>query len=307
MPVMALAAVLVALNVAWVPALLVGAILAPTDPILGRSVVTGVLARRNLPARLRNLLLAESGANDGLAFPLVMLPLAIGYRNEGLLHWFAQVLLYQVVVATFAGAALGLLAGRAMTWAENRRLLDDAHFLVFSVALSLFALGLARLVDLDGVLMVFVTGLALARGCRSERLRRQRAVQDSLNEVLIAALFLLFGMLAPWQEWMRLGWSAVALVIGVLLLRRLPWLVLLAPDVSLLDGRREGALAGWFGPIGVGAVFYAALAERAGVAPVVWNASTLMVAASVVAYAVTLPALVNWYGRSTAARIAHAT
>jgi NhaP-type Na+/H+ or K+/H+ antiporter len=236
-----------------------------------------------------------------------MLPLVIGYRDDGLSHWFVHVLLYQVVGATLAGAALGLIAGRAVSWAEDRHLLDDSHFLVFSVALSLFALGLGRLGGLDGLLMVFVTGLGLARGCRTERLRRQREVQDAVNELMIVGIFVLLGMLAPWHEWARLGWSGLALVLGVLFLRRLPWLVLLTRDVPDLHDMREGALAGWLGPIGVGAVFYAALAEREAAVPDLWNASTLVVAASVAAYAATSAALVTRYGRSVRARDAQVT
>lgn len=93
MPLMALAAAAVdhlVLGAPWALAWPVGSIVAPTDPILGRAIVAGQLAKRNLPQRLRDLLLAESGANDGLAFPLVMLPLTIGYAGRTWGDWLVN-------------------------------------------------------------------------------------------------------------------------------------------------------------------------------------------------------------------------
>lgn len=295
MPVMTLAAALVvhaSIEVDWRVAFLVGAILAPTDPVLSRSVVSGDLARRALPERTRNLLLAESGANDGAAYPLVMLPLLVG-SAESVSEWLHRVLVVQVAGAIVAGALLGSLAGRLIVWAENRKLIDDPHFLIFSVALSLCALGLGRLLDVDALLMVFVTGLALAHGCRAGRLRRQRRVQDAVNEVAIAAVFLLFGMVAPWAQWISLGLPAAWLVVGLLMLRRLPSVLLLAPAVPAIRGLREAALVGWFGPIGVGALFYAALAQRHLPGADVFVVPSLLVAASIVAFAATTAPIVG--------------
>ncbi len=71
----------------WV-AMLVGAVITPTDPVIATSIATGKVAEQNLPTRLRNLLSAESGANDGLGYPFVLLPILILTRSpqEAVVH-----------------------------------------------------------------------------------------------------------------------------------------------------------------------------------------------------------------------------
>ncbi|TWH16114.1 NhaP-type Na+/H+ and K+/H+ antiporters, partial [Rhodococcus rhodochrous J45] len=88
-------------------ALLFGAAICPTDPVLASSVVTGDLAERDLPARDRQLLSLESGANDGLALPLVVAAIAVA----GPLSAGAAVSesLWQVLGALVAGALLGAI------------------------------------------------------------------------------------------------------------------------------------------------------------------------------------------------------
>ncbi len=287
------------LGLAWTPALLVGAIAAPTDPIVGRSVVTGDIARRNLPERLRNALLCESGANDGAAFPLVLLPLVIGYGDGGWTRWLVHVLLWQVGGAIVAGALLGFAAGRALRWAEKRRLVDGPHFLSLSIALSLLALGGVKLLDMDGLLAVFVAGLAFARGCRTEHLERQREVQDAVNELAMVAIFVLFGMLAPWPQWLALGWPAVAMLAGVFALRRLPWVFLLQRAIPAIGRPSEAGVAGWLGPVGVGAIFYGTYSLRRAGEEAAWGIPSLIVAASVVVYALSAAPLARHHGRAT--------
>ena len=80
MPVMWLASstlVYLVLGVPLLLALLIGAVLTPTDPVLSDSIVTGRLANETVPGRLRHAISAESGANDGLALLLMMLPVAL--------------------------------------------------------------------------------------------------------------------------------------------------------------------------------------------------------------------------------------
>jgi NhaP-type Na+/H+ or K+/H+ antiporter len=89
----------------WV-ALLIGAVVTPTDPVVASSIVTGDLAEENIPGHVRHILSAESGSNDGLAFPLVMLPILFLTRPEGALtHWLTYTLLWEVLAAVLIGAA----------------------------------------------------------------------------------------------------------------------------------------------------------------------------------------------------------
>jgi NhaP-type Na+/H+ or K+/H+ antiporter len=81
---------------------------------------------------------------------------------------------------------------------------------------------------------------------------------------------------------------------GVLLLRRPPVVLLLAPWLPDVRGWREALVAGWFGPVAVAATYYAALAAHRLGETVVWDAVTLVVAASVVVHGVTAVPLTRW-------------
>jgi NhaP-type Na+/H+ or K+/H+ antiporter len=94
------------------------------------------------------------------------------------------------------------------------------------------------------------------------------------------------GLVLPWAAWAELGWGGAALVVTILLLRRLPVVWLLRRPLRL--GRPDAAFLGWFGPIGVSALFYLALeAERLEIDPVVLVAGSLVVVASTVVHGTT--------------------
>src|SRR5215210_8665691 len=92
----------------WV-AVLIGAIVTPTDPVVASSIVAGGVAERNLPAKLRHAISAESGYNDGLALPFVVLPVLVLTEppGEAVGHWVTHTVLLEIV----AGAALAALMG----------------------------------------------------------------------------------------------------------------------------------------------------------------------------------------------------
>ena len=251
----------------------------PTDPVLASSVVTGKPAEEHLPLRMRQVLSAESGANDGLALPLVLLGIAL-VAGHSLGH-AALDGLYQVVV----GIAVGLVAGRAMSYAASRSDVDRGSWLVFTLVLAVAVLGIARVLEADGVLAVFVAGLAYNYTVGEDQVGPQDTIDEAVNRYLVIPLFLLLGVELPWSEWAVLGWGAVVLPVAVLLLRRPPVLLALARPLGLR--LRDAAFLGWFGPIGVSALFYVTLSEEEGVTdPRLWAVVSLVVAASTVAHGV---------------------
>jgi NhaP-type Na+/H+ or K+/H+ antiporter len=125
MPLMWLASSAVAFVVLGLPvlyALLIGAALAPTDPVLSDSIVTGKVADEAVPQRMRDAISAESGANDGLAVLLVMLPVLLLEQQPGpaAVHWLEEVLIYQVLAERFGSRATGDGAGRFSRRLANR-------------------------------------------------------------------------------------------------------------------------------------------------------------------------------------------
>jgi sodium/hydrogen antiporter len=273
------------LGLAPATALLLGTALAPTDPVLASSVVTGEPAERDIAARTRRLLSIESGANDGLTLPLVLAALAAaGAIAPGTAVWES---LWQVGAAIGLGIALGWLGGRALRAGEEHGATEPTPVLFFTILLALGVLGVASLARADAVLAVFVTGLAFNLVSTGPERAGSLSIDEGVNRFLVLPLFLLFGAALPWSAWADLGWPGLLLVVGVLLLRRLPVLLGLRRPLRL---RWADALyLGWFGPIGVAALFYLTLeADRMTLDPVVIAAGSLLVAASTVAHGLTV-------------------
>ncbi len=282
----------------WV-ALLVGAVVTPTDPVVGSAVVTGSLAERNLPARLRHLISAESGMNDGLAYPLVLLPVLVLTQPDAAAWatWATRVLLWEVGAALGLGLAIGWAAGKALEWAEAHDLIERPSYLAFTLALALFTLGAVKLLGSDGILAVFAAGLALDTVVTTDERRAEERIAEAFDRFFSLPIFALFGMALPWAAWAEMGWRAVALAGAVLLLRRLPVVLALAPWVRPLQFRRDALFAGWFGPVGVAALFYASFALRETGVEEVWTLGSLLVAASVLVHGGTSTVFTRLYGR----------
>jgi NhaP-type Na+/H+ or K+/H+ antiporter len=265
-------------------AALLGAALCPTDPVLASPVVTGAPAEEDLPARDRQLLSLESGANDGLALPLVLVAVALA----GPLSTGRAVLesLWQVAGAVVVGAALGWLGGRALRAGEEHGSTDHGPLALFTVVLAFAVLGLSGIIEVDGVLAVFVCGLAFNLVASGSDRTTDAPIDEAINRFLVIPLFIAVGAALPWSAWADLGWQGPALAVAVLLLRRLPVLLLLRRPLQL--GVPDAVHLGWFGPIGVSALFYLAMeAERLGADATVLAAGTLVVAVSTLVHGVT--------------------
>ncbi len=281
-------------------AVLIGSCIAPTDPVLASSVVTGAPAEQHLPARTRQLLSEESGTNDGLGLPFVLVGIALltsqtvgGALLDGL---------YQVGMGVLVGAALGALGGRAMTYAQRHTDVDRGSSLIFTLVLAIAVLGAARVLDADGVLSVFVAGLAYNGLVAEDEVGPQNTIDEGVNRYVVLPLFLLLGVELPWSDWGALGWGVLVFPVAVLLLRRLPVLLALARPLGLR--LRDAVFLGWFGPIGVSALFYLTFSREEGVSdPRLWAVGSLMVAVSTVVHGVTA-APGRWLYRAAADRSA---
>ncbi|MGY1755034.1 cation:proton antiporter domain-containing protein [Blastococcus sp. SYSU D01042] len=265
-------------------AALLGAALSPTDPVLASSVVTGEPAEEDLPARDRQILSLESGANDGLALPLVLLAIAVA----GPLTTGAAVLesSWQVAGAVVVGTLLGWLGGRALRAGEEHGSTDHGPLALFTVVLAFTVLGLSGVLHVDGILAVFVCGLAFNLVATGSDRTTDAPVDEAVNRFLVLPLFIAVGAALPWSAWADLGWRGPALAVAVLVLRRLPVLLLLRRPLGL--GLPDAVHLGWFGPIGVSALFYLAMeAERLGADTTVLAAGTMVVAASTLAHGIT--------------------
>lgn len=283
-------------------ALLLAAAITPTDPVVASSIVTGGFAERSLPDRLRSTLSLESGANDGLAYLIVLLPiLLIGTASPSIAfeRWLVDILLVGVLLAILVGAAIGHLVAVVLHHADRIGWVEEHSLLGLSVALSLGVVTVAKLLGSDGILAAFAAGAAFNLGVdRSEEFEEQN-VQEALGKLFNLPIFVVFGAMLPWREWVGLGWAGLGFAIAILFLRR-P-LALLATGRGLKAGlaRRDALFLGWFGPIGVAAIYYALLAEERTRDPVYWHVASLVILVSILAHGVTSAPALAAYRRAS--------
>jgi NhaP-type Na+/H+ or K+/H+ antiporter len=261
----------------WPHALLIGAILAPTDPVFAAALV----GNDKVPARLRHLLNVESGVNDGLALPFVVLFLALaaGSRN---LH------LGELGVELVVGLAIGVGVPWLAIRLERTRLFaaSTAYEPLNAVAIGLVVLALGKATHGNLFLAAFAAGITVATLGP-----RQREAFEHFGE-LIAELFklaalLVFGALISWRFLAEIHWTGWVFAILALVVARpvALWLSFLRSGLSM----REQFAAMWFGPKGFASVVYGLLVLEAAVpaADEVFHLVALTIVLSILAHSST--------------------
>lgn len=298
-------------------AVLLGAVLAPTDPVLASDVQ---LENPDDRDRLRFSLTGEGGLNDGTAFPFVMLGLGLlGVHELGTSgwRWLTVDLLWAVSGGLLVGGLLGVLVGKVVVHLRTRH--QEAVGLDEFVTLGLVALasGAALLLHAYGFLAVFAAGVAL-RHVSDETRGDAPALEPGTEEEAAthsahAGAFLMNAVGSFNQQLERFAELAVVIALGAMLpVARLDWpvavfLVLLflvvrpaAVMLGLAGSRvstRERALMAWFGIRGIGTIYYAAFAIDhglpEGVSEELMGLALSAVAVSIVIHGVSVSPLMN--------------
>jgi len=257
-------------SLTWLESLTCAACITATDPVLASSVVGKGRFAKRIPKHLRDLLSAESGCNDGMAFPFVYLSLyLIKYRpnaTEVFEHWFCLTVLYECVFGAIYGVCVGYAGRHAIKYAERKNLIDRESFLVFYFVLALWCAGTGSMLGLDDLLVGFAAGVAFSNDGWFSQQTEESHVSNVIDLLLNLAFFVYFGSIIPWSsynrpDWEITPWRLVAIAVFVILFRRIPIMVALKPVIPDIKTWREALFAGHFGPIGVGAVFVAILAR----------------------------------------------
>jgi sodium/hydrogen antiporter len=281
--------------------LLIGAIITPTDPIVASAVVTGPVAERFLPTRLRDTLWAESGANDGLAYPFVILPIMVLATSfqDSFVEWALSALVYDIGLGAIVGIAAGYGAAKLLIWAEARHAIEREAFRTYTLALSLATLGAAALLSAKGLLAVFIAGVIFHMIVGESEDEEAEEIQGAVDHFFAIPAFALIGLTIPIREWFEMGISGLLLVGAVLLLRRLPAMLIVSQWVGTVRSWPDAFFIGWFGPLGVGAFYYAAFALHETGNEDVWIAASLVICASIVVHGLTAAPFAHWYDHRT--------
>ncbi|MDH2427533.1 cation:proton antiporter [Sphaerisporangium sp. TRM90804] len=286
------AALLMGLPIA--AALLLGAVLAPTDPVLASDVQVGEpVDAENADDEVRFSLTSEAGLNDGLAFPIVYA--AIALAAAGGTGWLGEWALVDVLYRTAAGVLGGLLIGALLgrlffhTQRENLRLAEHRDGFV-ALAATFLAYGMTELVHGYGFIAVFVTACTIRN---AERAHGYNAVLhgfiEQVERLLTAWLLLLLGGFVAAGGLAALTWQGAAVGLLLLLVIRpaAGWLTQLGGRTGL----RERAVTSFFGIRGIGSLYYLAYALNQADFGIpeeqLWAVACFTVLASVVLHGVT--------------------
>jgi NhaP-type Na+/H+ or K+/H+ antiporter len=243
----------------WTEALLLAAILAPTDAALGQAVVSNPC----VPLRIRQSLNVESGLNDGIALPVVLVVAALAGARGGAAdasEWIRFAAL-AVTLGPLVGGAVGFLGGRIVAWGTRSGWINDAFQRIAGLGLALLAFGAAEVVGGNGFIAAFVSGLTLGNtargvcGCLYE-------FGEAEGQLLTLLVFLAFGAaMLPEALPHATGAGVLYALLSLTVVRMIP------VALSLLGtGLRPASLGflGWFGPRGLASILFVLLVVEEG-------------------------------------------
>jgi len=289
------------LRLEWGVAILLGAILAPTDPVLTSEVQ---LHDPQDQDELRFGLTSEGGLNDALAFPFVYFGLH-WLEDDNWQTWFVNWVLVDVVWAIAAGLVMGVAIAKLLGWLELRlqsyRPVDEAMDDFIGLSTIFLTYSLTELVNGYGFLAVFVAGVVLRSDCLSpEKSASRLHFMERLEKLTEVGTILLLGSLLRIEPMLR--FAAPALLIGLLLLFVIRPLGAWVSTIGSPVHPATRWLFGWFGIRGVGSLYYLTYALSNGLRNedgelIAWI-TFIVVILSVTVHGVSATPLMKWYERN---------
>ncbi|MBK5109894.1 MAG: cation:proton antiporter [Thermoleophilia bacterium] len=274
----------------WPEALLLGAVLAPTDPVITSAVVTA----KAIPAKLRHVLNLESGLNDGLALPFVLFFIVIASHEAGA-GTEAAILIGEAAAGALIGLGLATLAGRAIDDMPGIGLTRKYEG-VYALGVALAAFGLAEATIGNGLVATFVAGIALGVADRDTP-EAFLEFNESLGAVLQTVTFFVFGALVA-----SIGIPSPAIAVAVLLLFTLFIARPVAISASLAGSDMptvQRRFLAWFGPKGVASMLFALLVLESDApgSKLIFQLAALVILGSIIAHGLTDTVGARWIER----------
>jgi sodium/hydrogen antiporter len=289
MALIAVAARLLFPELSWAEAFLLGAVLAPTDPVVTSTVVTA----RRVPASIRHTLNLESGLNDGLALPFVLFFIVLASAGDAGSE--ALELLGEAAFGAALGVALGIAGGRLHHSLPGGGIVGRYEG-IYAIGVGLTAYGLADVTLGNGLIAAFVAAIALGYA-EHEITERFVDFSENVSTIFQVLTFFVFGAVIVGLGY---GDSVVALVAFI------AFALLVARPAAVM-----GSLAGtggpqaykwfiaWFGPKGVASMLFALFVLESAVdnAALIFNVAAFAILASILAHGLTDTVGARWIDR----------
>ncbi|MGI9020839.1 MAG: cation:proton antiporter [Solirubrobacterales bacterium] len=277
-------------DLSWAEAFLLGAVLAPTDPVVTSTVVTA----QRVPERIRHTLNLESGLNDGLALPFVLFFLVLASPG-GDAGQEALELTGEAAFGALVGVVLGIAGGRLHQRVPGGGI-THRYEGIYAIGIGLAAFGLADVTFGNGLVAAFVAAIAL--GASEHKITHRFAdFSENVSTIFQVLTFFVFGAIIVATGF---GESILALAAFI------PFALLVARPAAVM-----GALAGsglprphklfiaWFGPKGVASMLFALLVLDGNVAngSLVFDVAAFVILASILAHGLTDTVGASWIER----------
>ena len=235
----------------WVVALM-ALILSPTDAALGLAVVTS----KFVPEKIRQTINVESGLNDGIALPPILICVAAlsihDAHGSGFSYW-GLFTLKQFVFGPIIGGLVGIIGGKLVEKASKREWMNTTFQQLISLSLAILAFTLAEKVHGNGFIAAYFAGLLLGTTTHAVR-ERIHEFGEAESQVLQLLIFVLFGIVLIPLSYQYWDWQAwVYAFLSLTVIRMLPVVLSLA-GTELTRGTKY--FIAWFGPRGIASILY---------------------------------------------------
>ena len=268
------------------------AILAPTDAALGQAVVSSP----RVPVRIRQALNVESGLNDGIVLPVVLILLSLAAPHDQLQsdEFWVGFVAGQIILGPIVGIAVGYIGGRVVSAASTRKWMDHTFQQLAALALAGLAFGGAELVGGNGFIAAFTAGLTLGNSAR-QVCGCLQDFAEAEGQLLALLSFLFFGAADAWPAIEHLDPSVILYsLLSLTVIRMLP------SSLSLIGtGFRPAThlFLGWFGPRGLASILFLffVLEEQPPGAHLIFHIVITTVLMSVFAHGLSAFPGANWY------------
>lgn len=284
-------------NLNFATALLLGAVLAPTDPVLASDVQVGPPSEKEKD-NTKFTLTAEAGMNDGAAFPFVWLAIALsatGSFEESALNWLWMDVLYRIGSGVIIGFAMGKLLAYLVIYLPEKKNFVIIRDGFVGIAATLTVFGITEMVSGYGFIAVFVTAVTLRNAEMNHKYHSKiYSFTDQIEKILVAILLILLGgtVVAGILKPLTLSWILFAFVF-LFFIRPL---TAMASMIGAAYHRNEKLAISFFGIRGIGSFFYLSFALTEGSFENIeelWAIVVFIVLASVFIHGVTATTVIN--------------
>lgn len=274
-------------------------ILTPTDAALGQAVVNSP----RVPASIRQAINVESGLNDGICLPLLLLFLALAEQNEratDAIYWltFSS---KQIVFGAAIGIAVGYFGSQLIIKSLKRKWMSESFEDLSVLGLSILAYTGAEIVGGNGFIAAFCAGLTLGNSASKSTRQKLSDFGEAEGQLLTLLSFLLYGVVMVSPSFAQATWQMWLYAIGSLTVTRMLGVAIASIGFELQP--LSILFIGWFGPRGIASIVYGLViveAENLPSSGLIFTTMVITVLISVFAHGLTAYPGANWYANRIA-------